>query len=128
MEQKALFIHGLHSDCDSTTGSYVAEILKNYGYETIHPYGFVVPFESLKIIINPCLKPEIEIPPLLNADEKMPENLIQDWQAAWDRNCRFCKKRITFPTFKFIEVFLFLPARQKPLRRLAFASHHVVKD
>ncbi len=35
--KKALFIHGLHSDSESTTGGIVAEILKDYGYETIHP-------------------------------------------------------------------------------------------
>ncbi len=37
MQKKALFIHGLHSDSESTTGGIVAEILKEYGYETIHP-------------------------------------------------------------------------------------------
>ena len=36
-KNKALFIHGLHSDSGSTTGKNVSEILAGYGYETIIP-------------------------------------------------------------------------------------------
>ena len=44
-------------------------------------YGFVLPFDSAKILINPCLKPEIEIPRLLYPEqgEVFPENLNQEW-------------------------------------------------
>ena len=115
MEKQALFIHGLHSDSESTTGGFVAEILRQYGFETIHPtfdlmdckatmeqikkiiigekvslvaahslggfYGFAIPFDSVKILINPCLKPEIEIPKLLYPEqgEVFPENLKKEW-------------------------------------------------
>ena len=113
MGKKALFIHGFHSDCDSTTGGRVAEILKDYGYETIHPtfdlldcktsltqmnqilkdedislvaahslggfYGFILPFDSTKILINPCLKPEIEIPKLMLEGEVFPEEIKPQW-------------------------------------------------
>ncbi len=115
MTKKALFIHGLHSDSESTTGSYVVDILKKYGYETIHPtfdlmdcnttleqinqiikqenielvtahslggfYGYILPFEGPKLLINACLKPEIEIPKLMYPEqgEVFPENLKQEW-------------------------------------------------
>ena len=117
MQKKALFIHGLHSDSESTTGGIVAEILKEYGYETIHPtfnlldaeqtmaqikeiyfnemdrrgiiaahslggfYGFAFPCEAIKILINPCLKPEIEVPRLMYEGEIFPENLKEEWPA-----------------------------------------------
>ena len=117
MKNKALFIHGLHSDSESTTGGIVADILKEYGFETIHPtfdlmncnaaleqmkkiikeqnislvaahslggfYGFVLPFDSTKILINPCLMPEKIIPGLLYPEqgEVFPENLNQEWPA-----------------------------------------------
>jgi len=123
MEKKALFIHGLHSDSGSTTGGIVAEILKEYGYETIHPtfdlldckgtmrqineiytneirrtghsgiiaahslggfYGFAFPCEALKILINPCFKPEIVVPKLMYDGEVFPENLKQEWPAVRD--------------------------------------------
>ena len=115
MGKKALFIHGLHSDSESTTGGIVADILKDYGYETLHPtldllncketssylnklvreeniqlvaahslggfYGFCLPWDARKILINPCLKPEIEIPKLMFEGESFPENLLQEWPA-----------------------------------------------
>ena len=131
MEKKVLFIHGLHSDCDSTTGGIVADILKEYGYETIHPtfnllncaetinrikeiytkeirtvdnsgiivahslggfYGYVFPCEALKILINPCLKPEIEIPKLLYPEqgEVFPENLKKEWLALREEEINHC--------------------------------------
>lgn len=34
---KALFIHGFNSDRNSTTGKYVRNVLKNYGYDVLHP-------------------------------------------------------------------------------------------
>ncbi len=113
MEKKALFIHGFHSDSDSTTGGNVAAILKQYGYETIHPtfdlldcksaliqmskiikeenisliaahslggfYGFILPFDLPKLLINPCLKPEIEIPKLMFEGEVFPEEIKSVW-------------------------------------------------
>ncbi len=118
MEKIALFIHGLHSASDSTTGGIVADILKDFGYETLHPtfdllnyketskelnklvreknirliaahslggfYGFCIPWSCLKILINPCLKPEIEIPKLLFEGESFPDNLLQEWPAYRD--------------------------------------------
>ena len=118
MEKKALFIHGLHSDSDSTTGGIVADILKDFGYETLHPtfdllncketsrevdmlvreenisllaahslggfYGFCLPWTCKKILINPCLKPEIEIPKLMFEGEVFPDNLLQEWPALRD--------------------------------------------
>ncbi len=118
MEKKALFIHGLHSDSDSTTGGIVADILKDFGYETLHPtfdllncretskeleklfreerlrlivahslggfYGFCLPCDCLKILINPCFKPEIEIPKFMFEGEVFPENLLQEWPALRD--------------------------------------------
>lgn len=113
--KKALFIHGLHSDSEFTTGGNVAEILKEHGYETIHPsfnlldckktltrieqivkeekvsviaahslggfYGFIFPFEIKKILINPCLKPELEIPKLMFEGEVFPEKLATEWES-----------------------------------------------
>ena len=121
--KKALFIHGLHSDSESTTGGIVAEILKDYGYETIHPtfnlldaketmeqikeiyfnemerhgiiaahslggfYGFVFPCPAFKILINPCIEPEIYVPRLMYEGEVFPENLKEEWPAL--RNEKF---------------------------------------
>lgn len=111
---KALFIHGLHSDSDSTTGKNVSEILKAYGIETIIPtfnllnyretreslkkiieeenislvvahslggfYGYTLSGGPVKILINPCLKPEIEIPKLMFESEVFPEGLKKEWE------------------------------------------------
>ena len=113
-KNKALFIHGLHSDSGSTTGKNVSEILAGYGYETIIPtfdllncsetkerikkiiedenitliaahslggfYGYISLCETVKILINPCLKPEIEIPKLMFEGEVFPENLKKEWE------------------------------------------------
>ena len=134
MGKKALFIHGFHSDCDSTTGGRVAEILKDYGYETIHPtfdlldcktsltqmnqilkdedislvaahslggfYGFILPFDSKKILINPCLKPEIEIPKLMLEGEVFPEEIKPQWiEARESANSRTSEKKNLYGIF-----------------------------
>ena len=113
MEKTALFIHGYHSDSESTTGGYVAEVLKEFGYKVIHPtfdlldfdaslaemkrivkegnvtlvaahslggfYGYILPVDLPKIFINPCLKPEIEIPKLVYEGEVFPEEIKTSW-------------------------------------------------
>jgi len=112
----ALFIHGLHSDKDSSTGQTVKEILQDYGYETITESFDVLDFDKtvnrikeLKqqyrvslvvghslggyyalicgagILINPCLKPEIEIPKLLYEGEEVTEELANKWIDARER-------------------------------------------
>ena len=113
MEKTALFIHGYHSDSESTTGGYVGEVLREFGYEVIHPtfdlldfdasiaqmkqivkeknvtlvashslggfYGYVLPLDLPKIFVNPCLKPEIEIPKLVFEGEIFPEEIKSVW-------------------------------------------------
>ena len=58
MEKKALFIHGFHSDSDSTTGGNVAAILKQYGYETIHPTFDLLDCKSALTQMSKIIKEE----------------------------------------------------------------------
>jgi len=60
--EKALFIHGLHSDKNSSTGKKVREVLEEWGYECLlQTFDVATPMKAKKEVSDILKRGEIEL-------------------------------------------------------------------